>query len=795
MSLLQRIMRHGLLVVAFLVLYMTLTLPGVIFLSRNGFTAWYPAIGLIIAILLGVNPWYGLLVVVADLLSGRLIYHQSLLSYEGLLGSAGSAICYVMGAFVLQRRLPIDQSLARRQDVVRYLLVSALAAAGSTLTGVTCLWADGTIGAHEYWKSMGEWFIGDGIGVVGVAPFLLIFVLPWIRKKLEAREAEQVAIERAVRIRTIFEVTAQIVALVVVPWIMFDPRFGTHKFFLGLVPVVWIAMRFGTSGAAAATLALNFGVMTAIHIFPPNPNQLETVGLLMLVVSSVGLVVGSSVSERERISRELSERTSYLDSVIENSPFGLVVLDDQGRVKFVNRAFEELTLTTHEELAGCQLDSLFSAQARSDMPEEWYARTVAGHTLHHSFTWGRKDGSVINLHMDAVPLTVGGRLRGAYIICKDISQEMLAAEAERKHTESLNGLVCALEVRTSQMTVLNEMGSLLECCATMGEAGEVTARSMEKLFPEAASGAFFMSEKSACLLEAVANWGPVATDQAQPFAPQDCWAIRRGRAHWSAKGEGLVCQHLHLSAETRFLCLPLAGKEGTTGILQLEFSREESWMKGMGPDGRQQAQEGLALTVAAQLEHSIASLKLREALRDQSIRDPLTGLYNRRFMEESLERELMRASRNGKPLALLFIDLDHFKRFNDSFGHDAGDFVLRTMANVFRDFFRGNDLICRYGGEEFAIGLPECNAHDAAARADELRARVRSTPLKYESQTLLPVTLSVGVSAFPANGSTVADVLRVADECLYRSKSSGRDTTTEAPAFVARRVETLADPV
>jgi diguanylate cyclase (GGDEF)-like protein/PAS domain S-box-containing protein len=617
----------------------------------------------------------------------------------------------------------------------------------------------------------------------------LIYVLPWVRRNLGLENQtpeEHQNVDTGIHPKTLLEGVGQFLALVATPWIMFDPRFGQHKFFLGLLPVVWIAMRFGTRGAAVATLALNFGVMVAMRVFPPAAAELDMVGLLMLVVSAVGLLVGAAVSERDRISRELTERTSYLDSVIDNSPFGVVVLDGDGRVKFVNRAFEELTFTFQKELVGNRLDSLFSPDVRSDMPDQWCTQAAAGHKIHHTFTWGRKDGSIVDLQIDAVPLTMNGIRGGAYVICKDISQEIRAADAERKHTESLNRLVCELEVRTSQMTVLNEMASLLECCTTLAEAGEVTSQCVIKLFPEAVSGAFFMSEKSSWMVETVSYWGTRDAGEVREFGLQDCWALRRGRPHWSARGLGLICQHVHLPGRNRFLRLPLSGKEGSAGILQLEFAPEQSWMADSGPSVRQQAQESLAATVTAQLEHSIASLKLREALRDQSIRDPLTGLYNRRFMEESLEREVMRASRNGQPLSLLFLDLDHFKRFNDTFGHDAGDFVLRTMANVFRDFFRGNNLICRYGGEEFAIGLPECTAHDAAARADELRARVRSTPLKYEGKSLLPVTLSIGIAAFPENGPSVADLLRVADDCLYRSKSGGRDTTTHPGALAAR---------
>jgi diguanylate cyclase (GGDEF)-like protein len=171
---------------------------------------------------------------------------------------------------------------------------------------------------------------------------------------------------------------------------------------------------------------------------------------------------------------------------------------------------------------------------------------------------------------------------------------------------------------------------------------------------------------------------------------------------------------------------------------------------------------------------------LRETLRDQSIRDPLTGLFNRRFMQESLDRELQRAKRKKRPLAVVFIDLDHFKRFNDTFGHAAGDLILRTMGELFLRHFRGDDVVCRYGGEEFAIILPESSAKDAAKRANLLRIEASKISMRQLGQVLDRVTLSIGVAAFPEHGSTTEQILRMADQCLYQSKAEGRDRVTVA---------------
>ena len=162
------------------------------------------------------------------------------------------------------------------------------------------------------------------------------------------------------------------------------------------------------------------------------------------------------------------------------------------------------------------------------------------------------------------------------------------------------------------------------------------------------------------------------------------------------------------------------------------------------------------------------------------LRDPLTHLFNRGFLEESLERELQVAARKKQTVAVLFIDLDHFKRFNDIFGHDAGDMVLRSIADLFRSFFRATDICCRYGGEEFAVILPESSARDASIRAEALRLEVKKLRLQYKKQTLGPVTLSAGVAAFPEHGMSSGELLTIADQCLYESKSRGRDIVTVA---------------
>jgi diguanylate cyclase (GGDEF)-like protein len=223
----------------------------------------------------------------------------------------------------------------------------------------------------------------------------------------------------------------------------------------------------------------------------------------------------------------------------------------------------------------------------------------------------------------------------------------------------------------------------------------------------------------------------------------------------------------------------MVAQGNTIGVLHFEFG-DSADSSAPGRDNFQDSSLRLAVSVASQIALSLASLQLRDTLREQSIRDPLTRLFNRRFLEESLERELQVAGRKKQAVAVLFLDLDHFKRFNDTFGHDAGDMVLQALADLFRAFFRSTDMCCRYGGEEFAIILPESSSRDAAIRADALRSEVKNLRLQYKKQTLGPLTLSAGVAAFPEHGSTSEELLKIADECLYESKSKGRNVVTVA---------------
>jgi diguanylate cyclase (GGDEF)-like protein/PAS domain S-box-containing protein len=772
---------------AFLVFYLLLGRSDVLLESKLGFAIWYPPVGLSVAILLGLSPRYVPLVCIAEILAGRVIYHQPINSWTEMVIPVSVAFWYATAAYVLRDILHIDLELAQRRDVVRYAGVVLTAAMGSAAVGAMSLVFDHTVAADQYWKTAVNWYVGDAIALMGFAPFFLIHICPWIRRRTwEGRERTPRLAASAPEwkteslLRMLAETLGQALSILAVLWIMFARPLGAYElYFLAFLPIIWIAMRQGIRQVVSGLLAFNFGVVLALQWVPEPSGQLIKTGVLMLSVSLIGLTVGSAVSERHRIANDLQERTTFLNALIESNPLGTVALDRDGCVQLCNDAFEKLFQYRRTEIVGFRLNDLIA-------PDEF--QEVLGLAADpdkegqpgQSVKRVRRDGTVLDVAVETVPLKLGGHVSGSFAIYKDVTEEIEAAELAREHSESLNRLVGELQLRTTQMTLLNEMSDLLQSCKSRKEAYSIITEWARKLFPLATTGALFTFRTSRNALEAVATWGKWPDLDYSP-EPDECWALRRGRPNWSeTRDAGIFCGHIRNEAAASYLCVPLVAQGNALGILHLQYDRSESARGTVVFETMQESQQRLAVSAAGQIALSLASLSMQETLRDQSVRDPLTGLYNRRFMQDNLERELTRAKRKNHPVAILFLDLDHFKKFNDTFGHDAGDFVLRSMADVFRQRFRGDDSVCRYGGEEFAIILPESTAANAERRANSLRMEVSGIRLRHQDQALDRVTISVGVAAFPENGANMEELLRAADQALYQSKADGRDRVTIA---------------
>ncbi|MEA9656488.1 diguanylate cyclase [Xanthomonas campestris pv. raphani] len=357
------------------------------------------------------------------------------------------------------------------------------------------------------------------------------------------------------------------------------------------------------------------------------------------------------------------------------------------------------------------------------------------------------------------------------LLSRELARRVRAEEEASTSSTRLAESFSTLERTSAGLEALARYSGLLQNCRNAEEALEITARTIAPLVP-GVSGAVYLLRASRDRAEQVAAWGTLADGERGSIAPEECWALRRDRTHLVEDASvGMVCQHagVNLPPHASTVCIPLSAQGTQLGMLALR-----------GDNAQELASLTVAEAAAEQLSLALHNLRLRETLRQQSIRDPLTGLFNRRYLEEALNHELSRCTRRVQPLSVLMLDVDHFKQFNDLHGHSGGDRVLAAIGELLLTQTRGEDICCRYGGEELTIILPEVDLATASAMAEKLRAGIDALQVMADGVSLPKITASFGVATFPGHAGNAAQLLRKADEALYRAKQAGRNQVVSA---------------
>ena len=321
-----------------------------------------------------------------------------------------------------------------------------------------------------------------------------------------------------------------------------------------------------------------------------------------------------------------------------------------------------------------------------------------------------------------------------------LQEEMWERDLARRRLDEQNEkMVQELIERSRRATMLAKMGELLQSCVSKEEVFAAALGFGPKIFPTS-RGAVALLNPERNLAEVAGSWQDCLLPLNE-FEANSCWALRTGHPHLVIAGDTTApCGHA-AGVKNTYLCIPILAQGEAIGILHFQSTDEVPILA--------DSELSLKTTFAGQVGLSVANIRLREALRTQSIKDPLTGLYNRRYLTEMLDREIRRAVRAEQPLGVLMIDLDHFKKFNDTYGHDAGDTVLRETALFLSKSIRIEDIVCRYGGEEFVIILPTADLNAAHGRAERIRAKMRQLAVLHQGQSLGMITISVGVAALP----------------------------------------------
>jgi diguanylate cyclase (GGDEF)-like protein len=333
-----------------------------------------------------------------------------------------------------------------------------------------------------------------------------------------------------------------------------------------------------------------------------------------------------------------------------------------------------------------------------------------------------------------------------------------------ERTLELSSWVKDLEQKNFESALLRTMSEMIQICNTSKEIYGVIQKHFIQFFPDTA-GRLYVLEDDNTSLTSVLSWGNLS-DSDIVFQKEDCWGLRRGKAYlMQESGNTPACSHAIGESAKETLCLPMIVREDVLGMLYIQSDIKE-FLK---------SKQGLALTITEHLALALINMKLQETLKRQSIQDALTGLYNRRFLDESLVREQYSMKRHNYSIGIIMMDVDHFKLFNDNHGHECGDTILRELGIYLKENTRKNDIACRYGGEEFVIILIQEDMENTIKKAEKIHKGIQDNLIIDHEGTHHSITVSIGVAMCPDHDTKIETAIKEADTAMYKAKKQGRN--------------------
>jgi diguanylate cyclase (GGDEF)-like protein/PAS domain S-box-containing protein len=550
---------------------------------------------------------------------------------------------------------------------------------------------------------------------------------------------------------------------------MLQASFAANALYLAIVIFPVCAWLFSQKGISYLILGGNmtcyliFTLITAWRGFKVIEQSLR------LSYDNVALIDDLSASHKKLTEayHTIEDNEIRLRDIQENAPLGMSLISLAGEWLEINHALCDILGYNKGELKKLSLQQLIYPDDYQDMIDA-REKMRTGHIerIQSEQRYVHKNGHLIWV-LTNESLLHDSQGTPLYFISQmqDISDRKKNELMVKELNEKTNLMLTQLQQREFEMSFINKMNETLQTCQESHEAYSIIGNAANELF-EQLDGGLAIADVTTHHFETMQEWGDNRTLK-RIISPKDCWALRTGHAYVvDSPKNSLVCHHFESELEGGYMCIPQISQNGAIGLMVL-----------MAPKGEviSSHQQQLANNFNDVIKLSLINIRLLEMLNEQSIHDPLTKLYNRRFLDETIPRELLRIDREGQHLCICMVDIDFFKRFNDDNGHEAGDEVLKLIGQLLLSNTRKNDIVCRYGGEEFVIIFIDTDLQAVIPKLQYICDKVRGERVYFRGESLPQITISVGVAEAPAHGQTMKDILRAADEALYSAKQNGRD--------------------